>query len=98
MPAQAVKAEERAVLLNIHRGGRAKLTALKQVSRRMVEEPASAAVLLPVAAVAIRSVRAPEARHGLAAVVAAVEQNPALADDVAWHLPELRFDPVGACR
>jgi hypothetical protein len=86
------------VLLNIHRGGRAKLSALKQVSRHVESEPASARVLLPVLAVAIRSVHLPEARHGLAAVVSAVERVPALADDVARHLPELRIDPAGACR
>ena len=86
------------VLLNIHRGGRAKLTALKQVSRRVATEPDSAKILLPVLAVAIRSVRAPETRHGLAAIVAAVEQVPALAADVSRFLPELQFDPAGACR
>lgn len=85
----------RSVLLNIHRGGRAKLSALKQISRRVTEEPASAVVLLPVLAVAIRSVRAPEARHGLAAVVAAVERAPELAEPVSRHLPELRLDPAG---
>lgn len=78
-----------AVLLNIHRGGRAKLSALMQMSRQITLEPQSAAVLLPVLAVAIRSVRTPEARHGLAAVVTAVERIPALAGDVARYLPEL---------
>ena len=88
----------RTVLLNVHRGGRAKLSALKQVSRYVTQEPESATVLLPVLAVAIRSVRAPEARHGLAAVVAAVERQPSLAEHAARHLPELRIDPTGACR
>jgi hypothetical protein len=88
----------RTVLLNVHRGGRAKLSALKQVSDRVAREPAGAAALLPVLAVAIRSVRSPEARHGLAAIVAAVEREPALAADVARYLPELQFDEAGACR
>src|SRR5205814_9747041 len=57
------------VLLNIHRGGRAKLIALNQISRQITAAPASAELLLPVVAVSIRSVRAPEARHGLAALV-----------------------------
>jgi hypothetical protein len=86
------------VLLNIHRGGRAKLTALNQVSRQITLQPESAAVLLPVLAVAIRSVRAPEARHGLAAIVAAVDRVPSLADQLAKYLPELQLDPAGACR
>lgn len=88
----------RGVLLNIHRGGRAKLSALKQVSRQVTLEPATLPALLPVLAVAIRSVRAPEARHGLAAIVAAVEQVPALEAEVTSHFPELIFDPAGACR
>ena len=86
------------VLLNIYRGGRAKLTALNQVSRHIASEPNSAAILLPVLAVAVRSVRAPEARHGLAAIVAAVERAPALAADVSRHFPDLQIDPAGACR
>jgi hypothetical protein len=88
----------RSVLLNIHRGGRTKLSALKQVSRRVADEPASLPALLPVLAVAIRSVRPPEARHGLAAIVAAVEKVPELESAVVAQFPELRFDPAGACR
>jgi hypothetical protein len=79
------------VLLNIHRGGRSKLAALKQISRAIVADPARAEPLLPVLAVAIRSVRMPEVRTGLAAVVAAVEMHPPLADAVARHLPEMQL-------
>jgi hypothetical protein len=86
------------VLLNVHRGGRAKLSAVVQISRQITDDPKTAAMLLPVLAVAIRSVRPPEARHGLAAVVSAVERIPALAADVARHLPELQLDPVGGAR
>lgn len=88
----------RGVLLNIHRGGRAKLTALKQVSRQVAIDPQSLPALLPVLAVAIRSVREPESRHGLAAIVAAVERVPSLESAVVAQFPELRFDPAGACR
>jgi hypothetical protein len=83
------------VLLNIHRGGRAKLSALKQISDRIVREPQSAKSLLPVLVVAIRSVRLPEARHGLAAIVSAVDRIPALADDVKAQLPELQLEFAG---
>ncbi len=79
------------VLLNIHRGGRAKLVALKQISRAVAEDPAQAEPLLPVLAVAIRSVRMPEVRTGLAAVVSAVEAHPSLADAVARYIPELQL-------
>ena len=86
------------VLLNIHRGGRSKLSALRQISDYIVREPQSARALLPVLTIAIRSVRPPEARHGLAAIVSAVDQIPALADDVRRHLPELQLDAAGAAR
>ena len=84
------------VLLNIHRGGRTKLVALKQISRAIVDDPASAEPLLPVLAVAIRSVRMPEVRTGLSAVVAAVELHPPLASAVAKHLPEMQLSAEAA--
>lgn len=84
------------VLLGIHRGGRHKLIALRQISDAVRQRPESAELLLPVLAVAIRSVRPPEARAGLAAVVSAVEARPELADLVARVLPELRLQPEGA--
>jgi hypothetical protein len=79
------------VLLGIHRGGRSKLTALRHISDAVARDPHNAAALLPVLAVAIRSVRLPEARTGLAAVLGAVERAPALAGDVARFLPELQL-------
>lgn len=85
-----------AVLLNVHRGGRQKLKAVHQVSRAIQENPAQAETLLPVLAVAMRSVRAPEARAGLAAVVSAVDARPELADAVKRHLPELNLLPAEA--
>ncbi len=79
------------VLLGIHRGGRAKLAALKQISLAIADDPAQAELLLPVLAVAIRSVRLPEVRSGLSAIVAAVEDHPTLADAIRKHLPELEL-------
>jgi hypothetical protein len=84
------------VLLGIHRGGRHKIMALHQISRALIAHPDQAASLLPVVAVAIRSVRPPEARVGLAAVVAAIEANPELAGPAALAIPELRFVSQGA--
>lgn len=86
------------VLLNIHRGGRAKLTALRQISDQIVREPASAVTLLPILSIALRSVRGPEARHGLAAIVSAVERHPELTPLVRTRLPELQLDPIGGAR
>jgi hypothetical protein len=84
------------VLLNIHRGGRFKLAALRQISRAIVDDPAHAEPLLPVLAVAIRSVRMPEVRTGLSAIVTAVEIHPPLADAVARHLPEMQLSAEAA--
>ena len=85
-----------AVLLGIHRGGRHKLIALRQISDAVRARPEAAEILLPVLAVAIRSVRAPEARAGLAAIVATVEARPELTPLVSRALPELTLTPQEA--
>lgn len=82
-------------LLAVHRGGRAKLTALRQISDTLTANPEHAETLLPALAVAIRSVRLPETRAGLAAVVTAVEARPELEQLVARYLPELTLQGVG---
>ncbi len=79
------------VLLAIHRGNRAKLAALRQISSEIRHNADRAASLLPVLAVAIRSVRAPEARAGLTSIVAAVESHPDLAPALEKYLPELQI-------
>src|SRR5262249_4541378 len=58
-----------AVLLNIHRGNRAKPSVLRQVVRRLEKRPDDADALLPILSVALRSLRGPEWRAGLAGVV-----------------------------
>jgi hypothetical protein len=84
-----------AVLLGIHRGGREKIKALGQISRAIRSGPQHAAELIPVAAIAIRSVRSAEARQGLAAIVSAVAARPELVTIVMRFLPELDLSPQG---
>ena len=84
------------VLLGVHRGGRQKAKAVRQVGAAIQRDPARTEQLLPVLAVAIRSVRQPEARAGLMALVAAVEARPELAELVKHHLPELELSPAEA--
>lgn len=84
----------RTVLLGVHRGGRQKAKAVQQIARAIIENPASVDALLPVLAVAARSVRGPEARAGLAAIVGVVEAQPQLAETVRRFLPELKFAEV----
>lgn len=79
------------VLLNIHRGGRHKRLAAGQLADAIEREPARAAQLLPLLAVAARSVRAPEFRAGLASIVRVATRRPEVAADIAKHFPELRL-------
>jgi hypothetical protein len=82
----------RSVLLGVHRGGRQKAKAVRQIAHAIVANPARVESLLPVLAVAVRSVRGPEARAGLAAVVSVVEAQPQLTDSVRRLLPELMLE------
>jgi hypothetical protein len=84
------------VLLGIQRGGRQKISALHQISRALVEHADDAEKLLPIMAVAIRSVRPAEARVGLAAVVQTIEANPAITEKVLAALPEFQMISQGA--
>lgn len=84
------------VLLGVHRGGRQKAKAVRQIGQAMVADPACTESLLPVLAVAVRSVRPPEARAGLAAVMSALESRPELAEAIHRFLPELKWSEVPA--
>jgi hypothetical protein len=79
------------VLLGVHRGGRQKHKAVQQLAAAIAGEPDRADELLPVLAASVRSVRAPERRSGLAAVVELVSARPELAAAVTRHLPELQW-------
>jgi hypothetical protein len=79
------------VLLNVQRGGRTKPVVISQLVRRLARRPDEARALLPILAVALRSVRGPEWRAGLAGLVALVEHNADLRPLVAEVFPELKF-------
>lgn len=78
-------------LLAIHRGGRAKLRVVRQIAERVVRRPDEADALLPLLGIALRSVRVPERRAGLAALAQAAFQEPRLREALARRLPELRL-------
>lgn len=86
------------VLLAVRRGSRAKVKALRQISQAIATEPDRAEQLVPVLAVAIRSVRPPEVRAGLAAILTAIEGNPDLEASLFRWIPELRLLPLEAAR
>jgi hypothetical protein len=79
------------MLLNIHRGSRAKPTVVRQVVRWIQRRPQDADSLLPLLAVAMRSGRGPERRAGLAAVAALLERRPDTISQVSATLPELKL-------
>ncbi len=79
------------VLLSIHRGSRTKQAVLKQLSQTIVADPDRAESIVPLLAVALRSVRAPERRGALAALTQAVQKNSSIRGAVSKHIPELIF-------
>jgi hypothetical protein len=77
------------VVLGVHRGGRRKPDAVRQVTRSILEDPTRAEGLLPVLALAVRSIRGPERVAGLSAVATLVDRLPELAGSVTSTIPEL---------
>jgi hypothetical protein len=84
------------VLLNIHRGNRSKPFVVRQMVRRLERHPEEAARLLPILAVALRSVRGPEWRAGLAGVVQIVDRCPEVEPAVRSTFPELQLASQGS--
>lgn len=79
------------VLLNVSRGSRAKSFVVRQVMDRLAANPDEASDLLPIVAVALRSVRGPEFRCGLAGLAGFVERNPTRRPLVEAVFPELKW-------
>ena len=88
---ELVKLMWASVLLNVHRGNRSKPLVVRQLVGRMTKRVSEAAVLLPILSVALRSVRGPEWRAGLAGVVQLVGRRPELESVVNASFPELRL-------
>jgi hypothetical protein len=78
-------------LLNIARGGRYKPGVVAQVVARLAEHPDESDRLLPLLAVAVRSLRGPEFRAGLAGVVRLGERNEELVPAIRERFPELQW-------
>jgi hypothetical protein len=79
------------VLLNVARGGRYKPGVVAQVVARLEMHPAEADRLLSLLAVAVRSLRGPEFRAGLAGVVGLAERNAELVPAIRQRFPELQL-------
>jgi hypothetical protein len=86
-------------LLAVHRGGKQKPQVARQIAARAIAHPDEAPSLLPLLAIALRSLRVPERCAALAALVRAAERRPGLGEAIARHLPELKiFDDAAAAR
>lgn len=83
-------------LLAVRRGYRAKRTALLQLANRIVRSPHEADTLLPLLAVALRSVRGPERRAAMASLGVAATRVPSLQAKLTAAVPELTFLPGAA--
>jgi hypothetical protein len=79
------------VLLNVARGGRHKPGVVAQIVARLAEHPAERDQLLPLLAVAVRSLRGPEFRAGLAGVVRLAETSAELVPAIRQRFPELEL-------
>jgi hypothetical protein len=79
------------VLLNTTRGSREKPVVLRQLLKRVQTRPTELPRLLPLVAVALRSVRGPEMRAGLSTVVRLAERDEDSARLIAEHFGELQF-------
>ena len=79
------------VLLGVHRGGRTKAKAMNQMQAAVLAKPENADLLLPVLAVAVRSLRVPERRAALSALASVVVRHPQLESVIHRHLPELTW-------
>jgi hypothetical protein len=79
------------MLLNVVRGGRHKPGVVAQVVARLAGHPAESDRLLPLLAVAVRSLRGPEFRAGLTGVVRLAEANAELVPAIRRRFPELEL-------
>jgi hypothetical protein len=79
------------VLLNVARGGRHKPGVVNRVVARLAERPDEAGRLVPLLAVAVRSLRKTEFRAGLTGVVRLAETRPELLPAIRERFPELEM-------
>jgi hypothetical protein len=84
------------VLLGVHRGGREKQAALRQLTHAIIQDAARAGELLPLLSAALRSLRQPERRAACTGIVTVLVRRPELAPQITALFPELDFSQVTA--
>src|SRR5262249_46451155 len=80
------------VLLNTQRGSRQKAVVGRQLVQRMARRPAEARARLPILGCALRAVRGPGCRTGVAGLVQLLERRPELEPLVQQAFPELQLE------
>lgn len=88
-PPQALRHLWATALLAVHRGSAAKAKVPRQLAERLVSHPEEAEQLLPVLALALRSVRPAERALAMGALARAVRADARLAARAVALLPEL---------
>ena len=68
------------------------MRAIRQIAQSIGKKPEKADNLLPLLVAAVRSIRGPERRAGLSAVMTLVDMYPDLTGAVSVLLPELVID------
>lgn len=96
-PEPSLRALWATLVLSVHRGSRAKLTALRQIVEALARPSADAAKTADLAAllaIALRSVRGPEKVAALSALAAASVRSATARQAIARAAPELRIGEV----
>jgi hypothetical protein len=84
-----------AVILCVDRGSRSKPKAIKQLAELVERDPGSVDTVIPVLAIAARSIRDPERCAALAAIAGLIDRNPELSQPVSHHVPEWDWSDAG---
>ena len=77
------------VILQIHSGGRSKLKAIDRLAGWVCEDPVLLPKVLPILSIAIRSIRGPEMRQALCAVLEISSRFPDQKSAIESMIPEL---------
>jgi hypothetical protein len=80
------------VVLAVHRGAATKQTMLRRIADRAAERPEEAHRLLPVLALALRSVRGPERIGALVALARGAVASEPLREALGRYFPEIAID------
>jgi hypothetical protein len=91
LPTDRIRFLWASALLNVYRGGKQKPGIVKAIVARLHSHSDETKELMPILAVALRSVRSMEWQAGLAGIVSLVEKKTEVLEWVRTHFPELNL-------